>query len=58
MYGAQVQSLFRELRSHMPWGVTEKKKDEMETQKVGRRDGGLSIQPGLPAACWVRGTRD
>ena len=25
---------------------------------MGRRDGGLSVQPGLPAACWVRGTRD
>ena len=35
-----------------------KDKEEMETQNVGRRDGGLSVQPGLPAACWVRGTRD
>ena len=25
MHGAQVQSLFRELRSHMPWGMTKKK---------------------------------
>ena len=42
----------------MGHGQKKKKKDKEETQNVRRREGGLSVQPGLPAACWVRGTRD
>ena len=44
MQGAQVRFLVRELRSHMPHDVAEKKKRERETKTDERNDSKAQIQ--------------